>query len=1013
MGEIMEINSKLFKISYKKLKSSLYYDKTQTILRDKLVSFEAESRNIDSFLDELTESFSDQEARDDLFKEILSSISYYAFPKSLASEKTDMIKNYSQKSIEIADNQYFIDMDIRGHILGVLWLLLIGYRIDQNMYAHSYGNRIRKKMYNEFSEAPTYSPYLFEPYFQQYEGWRDTAMNEAMQHLHIGQDVVVLTLDFKRFYYSVDITKKFFDGMYEEEIESKGEDCDELKALHEFMFRIIEKYSECFTEFAERNILPIGFLPSNVLANYALRNFDKAILDGWNPIYFGRYVDDVIIVDKIESNSDLFKKSQANELEAEDIINYFLEQCSGWKGLNGIKCQNSVKYALLNQEKSNEDSVNGSAKNFKYVLNKLYNPVENDNSQIVIQNDKVKIFYFRAGESDALITCFKENIAKNKSEFRHMPEDEAIFQKDDYSKIYDLQNDETINKFRGISGISIDKYELSKLLGKYLRIGGLIHDVRETGFEKQIFKILNPRVIIENYNVWEKIIEILVINEAWSALKDIIQNIVDAIDALDYKNNTILSEVKKTLQLYLNSTLRRSLALVWGTEVEEFVEALCRQYVSREGESRIIVKRLRKEYRKAYCTTRMVDKSVMPIFIDMLKMREIYKTEDTLNLCNFNQMLLFSKGDWESNYVYYPYLVTMYDFSMIFCIMQLETRENHFGKFESIYNDQIKNYVTSNYLVPDNISVVKQLIRVDKFNDKNAFLVQVNNSKKDKLRLAIANVRLNHDNFKKLVIDHPNRSYQRYNDLSKLINAAIDERADMLIMPEAYMPFEWLATVARTCAKNNLAIVTGIEHIKLGTKVFNLTATILPYEDLLNKSAFISFHLKNHYAPAEKQEINGYRLNEMKGGHYELYRWHDCYFPVYCCYELTSIMQRAMFQSYADFLVAIEWNRDVNYYSNILESLSRDIHCYCVQVNSSDYGDSRITKPSKTEEKDIMRTKGGINSTILVDEIDIGKIREFQLKEYNLQAYDKSFKPTPPGFNPDIVLKKIKGEELF
>ena len=60
-----------------------------------------------------------------------------------------------------------------------------------------------------------------------------------------------------------------------------------------------------------------------------------------------------------------------------------------------------------------------------------------------------------------------------------------------------------------------------------------------------------------------------------------------------------------------------------------------------------------------------------------------------------------------------------------------------------------------------------------------------------------------------------------------------------------------------------------------------------------------------------------------------------------------------------------------------------------------------------------MRTKGGRNSTILVDEIDIGKMREFQLKEYNLQAYDKSFKPTPPGFEPEIVLKKIKGEELL
>ena len=181
----------------------------------------------------------------------------------------------------------------------------------------------------------------------------------------------------------------------------------------------------------------------------------------------------------------------------------------------------------------------------------------------------------------------------------------------------------------------------------------------------------------------------------------------------------------------------------------------------------------------------------------------------------------------------------------------------------------------------------------------------------------------------------------------------------------------------------------------------------------MNKSAFISFHLKNHYAPAEKQEINGYRLDEVKGNHYELYQWHSCYFPVYCCYELTSIAERAMFQSYADFLVAIEWNRDVKYYSNILESLSRDIHCYCVQVNSSDYGDSRITKPSKTEEKDIMRTKGGKNSTILVDEIDIKKMREFQLKEYSLQAYDKNFKPTPPGFEPEIVLRKIKGESLL
>ena len=465
--------------------------------------------------------------------------------------------------------------------------------------------------------------------------------------------------------------------------------------------------------------------------------------------------------------------------------------------------------------------------------------------------------------------------------------------------------------------------------------------------------------------------------------------------------------------LYLYSTLSRSLALVWGDEIDEIIEGVCRRHVGRQNDSQRVINNLFVKQRKSYCETRMVDKSVMPIFIDMIMMNKIYKTKETVNLCNFQQMLKFTKRNWGSDYFYYPYLVTMYDFSMISCVEQLKGDESPFSDTESMYSKQINNYVVSNYRLQDNVNIVKQLIQVEKFEDKNAIMVQVSNTKKDCLKLAIANVRLNHDNFKRLVMDNPNRSYQRYKNLSSLINAAIDEKADMLIMPEAYVPFEWLATVARTCARNDLAIVTGIEHVKVGTRVFNLTATILPYEDLMNKSAFISFHLKNHYAPAEKQEINGYRLDEVKGNHYELYQWHNCYFPVYCCYELTSIAERAMFQSYADFLVAIEWNRDVKYYSNILESLSRDIHCYCVQVNSSDYGDSRITKPSKTEEKDIMRTKGGKNSTILVDEIDIKRMREFQLKEYSLQAYDKNFKPTPPGFEPEIVLRKIKGESLL
>lgn len=68
-------------------------------------------------------------------------------------------------------------------------------------------------------------------------------------------------------------------------------------------------------------------------------------------------------------------------------------------------------------------------------------------------------------------------------------------------------------------------------------------------------------------------------------------------------------------------------------------------------------------------------------------------------------------------------------------------------------------------------------------------------------------------------------------------------------MPESFLPIEWLPTLARTCAKNQIAVVTGIEHVKLKNScgqnvVFNLTATILPFVDEDYKFSFVYFHHK-------------------------------------------------------------------------------------------------------------------------------------------------------------------------
>lgn len=1020
----MEIEFSMVEKAYKKLKSSVYFDKTQLILRNAIVEFE--NNNFDQSLHKIYNALGDNDDFLKLQNDILNSISVSSYPKKLRKNKRSIILNSGSKKISVKELQHFINMRVEGHILGALWIMLIGYQIDKEVYKHSYGNRIRKNLINELSESPTYSPYLFEPYFVQYESWRDKALSEAQKYMDMGHDVAIITMDFKRYYYSVDADKAVFDNIIEivregENINALIEHMDILERLNNFVYAVIDNYSKKFgNEYNGLHILPIGFLPSNILGNWCLRNFDKAVVDGWNPVYYGRYVDDVLIVDKIEHNSDIYNKAKSEELQSDDIIEFFLTQCSRWKG-NPCPCRDKENIALLNEVKKEqiEGNSTGDDRNPVYRINPTYNVMDGNKSKITVQNNKVKIFYFRSGESDALLTCFKERISKNKSEFRHLPEDEAVFQRDDYNEIYSLKSSESPNKLRGVDSVEIDKFELSKFLGKYLRVGGMIDNKLESSFERDILKIFDLRTIIENYTALEKVIEIFVIAERYDAVAKFVKRICESIESVEYlSDDSILTtnDVKKSLYCYLHSILIRTFALVWKSESSTVLNKIYSDNMpfmyNDWGDNR---KDFLNTMRMAYCRTRMIDKSVLPINIALLSLKKLADDDIQVNLTRFMDVLPIVTEKWDNEYKYHPYLVNMYDFGIISFVEGLT--EDGFSKYDEMLQNQLQNFIKTNYSVSESADFCqnnKKQIYVYQPNElpDDVFAVEVGDSKRSRLRLAVANVRLDYNNFKKVVEGTPNRSYNRYRELSFVVNQAIDQNADMLVMPEAYIPFEWLPILSRTCSQNGIAVITGVEHIKYDGKIFNFTAVILPYSSKDGiKCALISFHLKRHYAPHEKELINGYRLQEVKGNHYELYKWNGCYFPVYCCYELTSISDRALFQSYADLVIAVEWNKDVNYYSNILESLSRDVHCYCVQVNTSDYGDSRITRPAKTEEKDIIRTKGGMNSTVLIGDIDINELREFQLKEYSLQKGNK-FKPTPPGFEPNIILKKIRGERL-
>lgn len=142
-------------------------------------------------------------------------------------------------------------------------------------------------------------------------------------------------------------------------------------------------------------------------------------------------------------------------------------------------------------------------------------------------------------------------------------------------------------------------------------------------------------------------------------------------------------------------------------------------------------------------------------------------------------------------------------------------------------------------------------------------------------------------------------------------------------------------------------------------------------------------------------------------------KYRGSYYTTFYCFELSDIEHRSWFRAKVDFIASPEFNKDTNYFSNIVEATARDLNTFVVQVNASDWGDTRITQPTKTELKDLVRIKGGQNDVVIIGQIKINEFRRFQEVGFQLQKKSEIFKPTPPNFDVKYVHRRIKGKRVL
>ena len=286
----------------------------------------------------------------------------------------------------------------------------------------------------------------------------------------------------------------------------------------------------------------------------------------------------------------------------------------------------------------------------------------------------------------------------------------------------------------------------------------------------------------------------------------------------------------------------------------------------------------------------------------------------------------------------------------------------------------------------------------------------------NRIQIALANVPVSYKQIEASYLGNPILTRVRLKPLANLLNEISRYRTqrgkkiDLLIFPEVSIPYAWEAMIVAWARKHYIGVICGLEHRVKRKRAFNEVLAALPYKAKNHHVVCAPIRrLKRIYSPDEIFELkNNYlKIPKKPRDAYQLFRWRGASFAIYNCYELTNIEDRGLFKGKVDFIVATEFNKDVNYFSNILEAAVRDLHCYIIQVNDSQFGDSRIVSPSKTEKMNPLRIKGGENLTFLTMSLNLKALRDHQQKGYGLQKDSQDFKPTPPGLNIEDVKNRI------
>ncbi|WP_325985968.1 RNA-directed DNA polymerase [Pseudomonas protegens] len=873
------------------------------------------------------------------------------------------------------------------HVLSSLWMMEVGDLFDKKLSSNVFGSRLRRNRRDEINKWALGS---FKPYLRPFREWRDGCIKAMRTALSEKKKILALTADVSSFYHELSPGFMLDDSFLKL---AKIELSESQSKLNRLFISALLAWAQ---ETPLGKGLPVGLPASAVVANAALIKLDQFIEQQVVPLYYGRYVDDILLV--MENASDIKTTKQFWEWifsrdEGEDLL------------------------------KKEEASI-------------LFTPDYLKDDRIALENSKNKLFILAGSPGTALVNAISEQINKRASEWRALPDlpNSPTTVATDLVKATNLAGEQADN-LRKTDSLTLHRAGFALSLRNYEAferdlppehwqahrhaffaavIEHLLTPVKFFELAQYLPRIIRMATACEDFEFLDKIISALaslikkVEKDCALEIKSLAATATPA-EAQHFWKRSIWEVVAQSIVSAFPSRLSKSGATAWKNQMTSHMEDLASNIWSNflDRPMNITSQHIQKlqarmfsfdlahiPLRFAGLPQEMVSQRGIPLRknLAMFDAEELLPDAMTDGISTLANWLRFNRGTPPG---------------LTFATRPFSLNE--------LYLIAPNPFAASSRRT---IGLVVQALRGFELTehkmphlDKKQVLHIPDGEPKAKQTIAVASLETKDESFNAAIMGllDPD-GLHRYQRINRMINELISrpDGAGYLILPEVSLPPQWFMRIADKLKGRGISLITGVEYLHAPRKYLRHQVwASLTHDGLGFPSLMLYRQDKQRPAFHEEQEL--FRLAGLQMQPTQEQQWQktpviqhgDFRFAIMICSELTNIRYRADLRGQVDALFVPEWNSDTDTFNALVESAALDIHAYIIQCNNRRFGDSRIRAPYKDRwKRDILRVKGGNHDYCITGEIDVLSLRQFQSSH---RSPASGFKPVPDGFYEDMA----------